>query len=82
MLPTLGEDIYIRTDVSKYRVFRNGAFTKEVTDVWADDLVSVALGCSFTLENALLRDGIPVRHVETGLKFRCSGPVLIWFQPD
>ena len=69
-LPTLGDDIDIRTDVSKYRVFRNGILSEEVTDisdVWADDLVTVALGCSFTFENALLRNGIPVRHIETGL---------------
>lgn len=68
-LPTLGCDIDIRTDVSKYRVFRHGALSEEVTDirdVWSDDLVTVALGCSFTFENALLRNGIPVRHIETG----------------
>lgn len=68
-LPTLGHDIDIRTDVSKYRVFRDGQLADEVTDitgVWADDLVTVALGCSFTFENALLRDGIPVRHIESG----------------
>jgi len=69
-LPTLGRDIDIRTDVSKYRVFRNGTLSEEVTDisdVWADDLVTVALGCSFTFENALLRNDIPVRHIEKGL---------------
>ncbi len=68
-LPTLGHDIDIRTDVSKYRVFRDGALRDEVTDIsdiWADDLVTVALGCSFTFENALLRANIPVRHIETG----------------
>ena len=67
-LPTLARDIDIRTDVSKYRVFRHGALSEEVTDisdVWSDDLVTVALGCSFTFENALLRSGIPVRHIET-----------------
>jgi uncharacterized protein YcsI (UPF0317 family) len=69
-LPTLGQDIDIRTDVAKYRVFRDGALAEEVTDIsdeWADDLVTVALGCSFTFENALLREGIPVRHIESGL---------------
>ena len=68
-LPTLGRDIDIRSDVSKYRVFRNGELSDEVTDisnVWSDDLITVALGCSFTFENALLRNGIPVRHIETG----------------
>lgn len=67
-LPTLGHDIDIRTDVSRYRVFRDGVLAEEVTDirdVWSDDLVTVALGCSFTFENALLRHGIPVRHIET-----------------
>ena len=68
-LPTLGRDIDIRTDVSKYRVFRDGQFAKEVTNItdhWRNDMVTVALGCSFTFENALLRDGIPVRHIESG----------------
>lgn len=68
-LPTLGHDIDIRTDVSKYRFFRDGTLSEEVTDitdVWTDDLVTVALGCSFTFENALLRNDIPVRHIETG----------------
>lgn len=68
-MPTLGWDIDIRTDVSKYRVFREGQFAEEVTDIsdhWTDDLVTVALGCSFTFENALLRNDVPVRHIETG----------------
>ncbi len=68
-LPTLGHDIDIRSDVSKYRIFRDGMLEGEVTDisdVWSDDLVTVALGCSFTFENALLRNDIPVRHIETG----------------
>lgn len=69
MMPTLGTDIDIRHDVPKYRIFRDGKLSEEVTDiadVWADDLVTVALGCSFTFENALLRNGIPVRHMEQG----------------
>ncbi|MEP1768424.1 MAG: putative hydro-lyase [Sulfitobacter sp.] len=68
-LPTLGHDIDIRSDVSKYRIFRDGVLRDEVTDIsdiWSDDLVTVALGCSFTFENALLRNNIPVRHIETG----------------
>ncbi|WGH78007.1 putative hydro-lyase [Jannaschia ovalis] len=67
ILPTLGRDIDIRSDVPRYRVFRDGEMTEEVTDIadlWRDDLVTVALGCSFTFENALMRAGIPVRHVE------------------
>jgi uncharacterized protein YcsI (UPF0317 family) len=66
-LPTLGHDIDIRTDVPKYRVFRDGKFTEEVIDIthlWSDDMVTVALGCSFTFENAFIAHGIPVRHIE------------------
>lgn len=69
MLPTLGQDIDIRTDVPRYRVFRNGEFDEELTDIsdlWSDSLVTVALGCSFTFENALIRAGLPVRHIEMG----------------
>lgn len=66
-LTGLGDDIDIRTDVPKYRIFRDGVFTEEVTDItghWTDDMVTVALGCSFTFENALMAQGIPVRHIE------------------
>ncbi|MEJ6392981.1 putative hydro-lyase [Gymnodinialimonas sp. 2305UL16-5] len=69
MLATLGADIDIRKDVPRYRVFRDGVLAAEVTDIsdlWADDLVTVALGCSFTFENALIRNGIPLRHIEQG----------------
>ncbi|MEM6940229.1 MAG: putative hydro-lyase [Pseudomonadota bacterium] len=69
MLPTLGADIDIRTDVPRYRIFREGALAEEVTEIrahWTDDMVTVALGCSFTFENALARQGIAVRHVEEG----------------
>ena len=67
MMPTLGHDIDIRTDVPRYRVFRDGEMVEEVkdiTDLWQDDFVTVALGCSFTFENALMGAGIPVRHIE------------------
>ncbi|MCA1775432.1 MAG: putative hydro-lyase [Loktanella sp.] len=67
MMPTLGHDIDIRTDVPQYRVFRDGNLSTEqpdIRDLWRDDLVTVALGCSFTFENALVEAGIPVRHIE------------------
>lgn len=82
MLPTLGRDIDVRTDVPRYRIYRDGALSDEVTDIsdlWADDFVTVALGCSFTFENALIRAGIPVRHIEedkTVPMFRSSIPLV------
>jgi uncharacterized protein YcsI (UPF0317 family) len=68
-LPALGE-IDIRTDVPRYRVFRNGVPEQEVEDIralWRDDLVTFALGCSFSFEEALLADGLELRNVSEGL---------------
>ncbi len=66
-LPTLGQDIDIRTDVPLYKVFRDGVLIEQVSeilDIWQDDLVTFVLGCSFSFEDALLNHGIPVRHIE------------------
>jgi uncharacterized protein YcsI (UPF0317 family) len=68
-LPTLGADLDIRTDVPRYRVWRNGELVAEPTDlrdVWRDDLVTFAIGCSFSFEEALIDDGIEIRHIATG----------------
>lgn len=67
MLPALGHDIDIRSDVPRYRVWRHGELVDEPTDVaalWRDDLVSFVIGCSFSFEQALLDAGIRLRHVE------------------
>lgn len=64
--PGFGEDLDIRTDVPRYRVWRNGALIDEVADVtsyWRDDLVSFAIGCSFSFEEALVAEGLDVRHI-------------------
>lgn len=68
-LPELGADIDIRSDVPRYRVFRDGepaGRPSDVADVWRDDLVTFVLGCSFSFEEALLEQGIPLRHHEQG----------------
>jgi uncharacterized protein YcsI (UPF0317 family) len=68
-LPTLGAGIDIRTDVPRYRVWRHGELVAEphdITDLWRDDLVSFVLGCSFSFEQALMDDGIALRHVDEG----------------
>jgi len=68
-LPLLGGDIDIRYDVPRYRVWRHGVLDTEPTDVadfWRDDLVTFVLGCSFSFEQALLEDGIDLRHVREG----------------
>lgn len=68
-LPALGEDLDLRTDVARYRVFRNGRHDKDVDDLrelWREDLVSFVLGCSFSFEQALMEAGLPLRYVEQG----------------
>ncbi len=68
-LPGLGADIDIRTDVPLYRIWRDGVLRHEVSDIaalWRDDLVSFVLGCSFSFEQALLEDGMRLRHIDEG----------------
>ncbi|MEO7403427.1 MAG: DUF1445 domain-containing protein, partial [Burkholderiales bacterium] len=67
-VPSLG-DVDLRTDIPRYRVFRNGELVDELDDVnaiWRDDLVGFAIGCSFSFEAALIDDGIRLRHIEEG----------------
>jgi len=66
-LPALGADLDLRTDLPRYRVWREGELVEETADVsgaWRDDLVGFVIGCSFSFEEALLQDGIPLRHHE------------------
>ena len=69
LLPTLGHDVDIRSDVPRYRVWENGKLLSEVTDItklWRSDLVTFVLGCSFSFEHALIEAGIDLRHVREG----------------
>ncbi|USK52243.1 putative hydro-lyase [Bacillus sp. CMF12] len=57
----------IRTDLPKYRVYKNGELAEELSDItsyWNDDMVAFLIGCSFTFEDALLKNNIPIRHIE------------------
>jgi uncharacterized protein YcsI (UPF0317 family) len=96
-LPALGRDIDIRTDAPRYRVWRDGVLADEPTDirgVWRDDLVAFVLGCSFSFEEALIEDGLEVRHIRLGRNvsmFRTSvmcrpagrfhGPLVVTMRP-
>lgn len=96
-MPTLGEDLDIRSDLPRYRVWRRGELVEEPLDVfhvWRDDLVSFALGCSFSFEQALVEDGIELRHITCGCNvpmyrtnLRCvpagpfAGPLVVSMRP-
>jgi len=74
--PAVAPGADLRTDVPRYRVYRQGELAEELTDItplWRDDLVSFLLGCSFTFEQALLRAGVPVRHLEE----KCNVPMYV-----
>src|SRR5215472_9728088 len=65
-IPELGDDLDIRTDLPRYRVWKNGVLADEPADLtryWRDDLVTFAIGCSFSFEQALLDGGIELRHM-------------------
>ena len=74
-IPSLGADLDIRTDLPRYRVWKDGVMVDEPTDIrswWRDDLVSFVIGCSFSFEEALIQDGIPMRHIG------CNTTVPMW----
>lgn len=68
-IPALGIDLDIRTDLPRYRIWRDGKLAEEPTDImshWRDDLVAFVIGCSFSFEEALMADGLKIAHIEQG----------------
>lgn len=90
-------DADLRTDIPRYRIYRDGRLVQEVTDLremWRPDLVAFLLGCSFSFETALLKAGVPIRHIEEGknvpmfvTSIACapagpfSGPLVVTMRP-
>ncbi len=87
----------LRTDLPRYKIFRQGQFWEETTDIrafWHQNLVAFLIGCSFSFENAMIAAGLPVRHIETGKNVpmyktninciptqRFSGPLVVSMRP-
>lgn len=96
-LAALGADLDIRTDVPRYRVWVDGepvAEPQDLMSVWRDDLVSFVIGCSFSFEEALLQNDVPVRHIALGTNVpmyrtsiatqaagRFHGPMVVSMRP-
>jgi uncharacterized protein YcsI (UPF0317 family) len=96
-IPELADDLDIRTDLPRYRVWRDGVLVDEPSDIakwWRDDLVTFAIGCSFSFEQALLEAGIELRHmtcdctvpmyrtsVETAAAGPFHGPLVVSMRP-
>ena len=97
MLPSLGDDIDVRSDVPRYRVWRDGQLVAQPTDIselWTDDMVAFVLGCSFSFEQALLDEGLHLRHIDEGRNVSMyrtnlatapagpfSGPLVVTMRP-
>lgn len=87
----------VRTDLPRYRVFRDGravAEPTEISDLWRDDLVTFLLGCSFVAEQPLMKAGLLLPHIaETGFvpmyrtnvpcapAGRFAGPLVVSMRP-
>lgn len=60
----------LRTDVPRYRVFRDGVASREepteIGDLWREDFVAFLIGCSFTFERTLREAGLRIRHIDLG----------------
>jgi uncharacterized protein YcsI (UPF0317 family) len=96
-LPQLAADLDIRTDLPRYRVWREGELVEEPCDirsVWREDLVSIVIGCSFSFEQALLQADVPLRHIARGSNVpmyrtsvattpvgRLHGPLVVSMRP-
>lgn len=93
----LAADADLRTDLPRYRVWRDGELVDEPTDVvdlWSDDLVTFLIGCSFSFEGALIDAGVPLRNIEQGRNVsmyrtnvecrpagRLTGPLVVSMRP-
>lgn len=94
---SLGQDIDVRTDLPSYCVWRDGMLEASVPSIeklWRDDLVAFVIGCSFSFEEALAAEGIPLKHVSAGTtvpmyrtSLMCepagvfSGPLVVSMRP-
>lgn len=69
VIEALGRDLDVRTDIARYRVWRDGRIAAEpldILDLWQDDLVAFVLGCSYSFEQALAEAGVRLKHWERG----------------
>ena len=96
-LPALGADIDLRTDLPGYSIHRDGkpaGHAAAIGDLWRDDFVAFAFGCSFSFEDVLLREGVELRYLargereaiyrstlETGKAGGFGGPLIVSMRP-
>ncbi|MDD2447220.1 MAG: putative hydro-lyase [Tissierellia bacterium] len=70
----VADNANIITDIPKYFIYKDGVKVDEVYNAekyWRDDMVCFLIGCSFSFEEAMIRQGIDVRHISMG----CNVPM-------
>ena len=63
----LAPDANILTTIPLYNIIKSGVVVEQVNDItsyYREDLVFFLIGCSFSFENALIENGMPLRHVD------------------
>ncbi len=61
-------DANLLTDIPEYFIYKNGELVDKVNDAteyWQEGMVGFLIGCSFSFEEALMKNGIEVRHIAT-----------------
>ena len=64
---TLAPNANILNEIPKYNILKDGILVetlKDISDYASEDLVFFLIGCSFSFENALIENGMPLRHVD------------------
>jgi len=62
----LAADASIATDLSSYRIFKKGELVEErgdISDLWQDDFIGYLTGCSYSFEDALMKNNIEIRNI-------------------
>jgi len=85
--PNLAPHADLRTDLPRYRVWKDGELIDEpleVTRYWRDDLVSFLIGCSLSFESSLRAANIEFRslgvftsNVQSAPAGRFKGPIAV-----
>lgn len=63
----LADGADLKRCIARYKIFVEGVLSQEVKDIgefYQDDFVFFLLGCSFSFEDALIKAGIPLRHIQ------------------
>ena len=67
---TLAPGANLLNELPLYNIVENGVVTKTIKNIeefYTQDLVFFLIGCSFTFETSLLKNNIPLRHVDMGV---------------